>query len=397
MLISRNVSKVKPSLTMAISAQAKTMQAEGIDVLSLSAGEPDFPTPKHICDAGIAAINEGFTRYTPAPGTPELRKAVCKRFKDLNNLDYTMQQVIINCGAKHSVCLAISALINPDDEVIIPSPYWVSYPDMVLLAGGTPVIVDAKEEHDLKITPQQLQAAITDRTKLLILNSPSNPTGMVYTSDELKALAEIIVANDIHVLSDEIYEQLTYDNTEHISIASFSDEIFKRTITVNGVSKSYSMTGWRIGWTAGPEEIIKAMGTIQSQQTSNPASISQKAALAAITGPQDFIVEWVNAFSKRREYLVDRLNDMDGVSCILPKGAFYVFPDISAVYGRKFNGKTIDDSVSFCEFMLHEQHIALVPGAGFGNDSHVRVSYAVSMKELETAMDRFADGLKKIG
>ena len=234
MLISRNVSKVKPSLTMAISAKAKSMRDEGIDVLALSAGEPDFPTPKNICDAGISAINEGFTRYTPAPGMPELRKAVCKRLKELNGLDYKMQQVIINCGAKHSVCLAVSAIINPGDEVIIPSPYWVSYPDMVKLTGGNPVIIDAKNEHDLKITPEQLQNAITDRTKLLILNSPSNPTGMVYTPEELKALSDVIVENDIHVLSDEIYEQLTYDNTQHVSIASFIDLPFANSDFTSG-------------------------------------------------------------------------------------------------------------------------------------------------------------------
>ncbi len=396
MQISLNVSKVKPSLTMAVSAKAKAMKAAGIDVLALSAGEPDFSTPEHICEAGIAAIQERFTRYTPAPGMPALREAVSARFKKQNGLEYAPSQVIINCGAKHSVNLAVYALINPGDEVIIPSPYWVSYPDMVKLVGGNPVIIDALSENDLKITPEQLQSAITDRTKLLILNSPSNPTGMVYSADELKALAEVIVKNDILVLSDEIYEQLVYDGVEHVSIASLSTDIFDRTITVNGVSKSYAMTGWRIGWTAGPEEIIKAMGTIQSQQTSNPASISQKAALAAVTGPQDFITDWVKAFSERRKYLVDRLNAMDGVNCILPKGAFYVFPDVSGLYGKAYNGTVIDGSLAFCEFMLNQQHIALVPGAGFGNDNHVRISYAVSMEELETAMDRFQAGIEKL-
>ena len=396
MLISHNVSSVKPSITMAMSAKAKAMKAEGIDVIALSAGEPDFDTPAHICDAGIAAINEGFTRYTAASGIIELKKAVCNKFSKDNGLNYESSQVIISCGAKHSVFLAVFTLTGPDDEVIIPSPYWVSYPDMTKLAGGNPVIIEGKSENNLKITPEQLKNAISEKTKLLILNTPSNPTGMVYNEDELRAMAEIIAESGIYVLSDEIYEKLIYDGKKHVSIASFSDTLFNRTITVNGVSKTYSMTGWRIGYAAGPEEIIKAMGNVQSQETSNPCSISQKAALAAITGPQDFIASRVDEFSKRRLYIVDRLNNIEGVNCITPEGAFYVFPDVSAYYGRSFNGNLIDGSVALCEYMLNKQYIALVPGAGFGADAHVRVSYAASMEKIEKALNKFEKGLKNL-
>jgi aspartate aminotransferase len=396
MLISKNVAKVKPSITLAVSAKAKAMKDEGIDVIALSAGEPDFNTPDHICNAGIDAINNGVTRYTPASGTMELKKAVCEKFKNDNGLDYSPSQVMINCGAKHSVFLTIFALTGEGDEVIVPSPYWVSYYDMVKLAGGIPVVIEGKSENDLKITPEQLKNAITDKTKLLILNSPSNPSGMVYSEDELRALADVIVETGIHVLSDEIYEKLTYDGTKHVSIASFSDEIYNKTITVNGVSKSYSMTGWRIGYAAGPEAVIKAMSTVQSQETSNPCSISQKAALAAITGSHEFLKTWVKEFSERRLYIIDRLNSIEGVTCKTPKGAFYVFPDVSGLYGKSFNGKAIDDSVSFCEYMLNEQHIALVPGAGFGADAHVRISYAVSKENIKESIDRLEKGINAL-
>ena len=395
-MISKNVSKVKPSITMEMSSKAKAMIAEGIDVIALSAGEPDFSTPAHICEAGISAINEGFTRYTPASGIIELKKAVCEKFRRDNNLNYKTSQIIINCGAKHSVFLAIFALLNQGEEVIIPSPYWVSYPDMTKLAGGVPVVIECKPQNNFKITPEQLKRAITERTKLLILNTPSNPTGMYYREEELRALAEVIEESDIYVLSDEIYEKLIYDGNRHVSIASFSDTMFRRTITVNGVSKTYSMTGWRIGYAAGAEEIITAMGKIQSQETSNPCSISQKAALAAITGPQDFLKSRVDEFSERRLYIVERLNSIKGVSCLKPEGSFYVFPDVSAHYGKKFNGRVIDGSFALCEYMLNEQHIAFVPGAGFGADAYIRISYAASMENIEKALNKFENGLKNL-
>ena len=396
MAISSKITKVKPSITLAISAKAKAMKADGKDVIALSAGEPDFGTPKHICDAGIAAINDGFTRYTPASGTQELKLAVCDKFKNDNGLVYKPSQVIVNCGAKHSVFLAVFALVDDGDEVIIPAPYWVSYPEMARLAGGEPVVVECSEENGLKMTAAQFEAAITPKTKLLILNSPSNPTGMLYSKDELQAIADVAIKHDIYVLSDEIYEKLTYDGSEHISIATLSDAMYDRTIVVNGVSKAYCMTGWRIGYTAGPEEIIKAMATVQSQETSNPTSISQKAALAALTGSHDFLIPMIAEYDKRRRYVVKRLNAIDGVSCIEPKGAFYVFPNVSALYGRSFNGKTINGSVDLCDYMLTEQLIAMVPGAGFGADANCRISYAVSMEELEKSVDRFEAGIAKL-
>ena len=393
MELSPAVQSVEPSITLAISAKAKAMKADGIDVIPLSAGEPDFDTPRHICDAAIEAINDGFTRYTPASGTADMKKAVADTFRADNGLDYEPSQVIINCGAKHSVFQAVFVMVRPGEEVIIPAPYWVSYPEMVRLAGGTPVIVETTGETGYKLTPEMLRAAITDRTKLLILNSPSNPTGMVYTGDELAALGEVVSDAGIHVLSDEIYQKLCYGGAEHVSIGSLSDDLFGRTITVNGVSKAYCMTGWRIGWTAGPKEIITAMGTMQSQETSNPCSIAQKAALAALTGPQDFLPGHRAAFDERRKYVVDRLNTMDGVSCIEPQGAFYAFPNVSGLYGRSWTGGAIDGSVALCDYLLAEMHIALVPGAGFGADANVRLSYASSLETLGEALNRLETGI----
>jgi aspartate aminotransferase len=396
MNLSPTVLKIKPSITLAVTARANAMKAQGIDVIPLSAGEPDFGTPKHIADAAVAAIRDGFTKYTPSSGIPDLKKAICDKFRRDNGLHYSPSQVMVNNGAKHSDFLAIFVLIGPGDEVIIPAPYWVSYPDMTLLAGGTPVIVEGTPENGLKITSRQLRDAITPRTKLVILNTPSNPTGMIYTEKELRELADVIIDAGIYVLSDEIYEKLIYDGHRHVSIGSFSEEIFRRTITVNGVSKAYSMTGWRIGYTAGPEEIIRAMDTVQSQETSNPVSVSQKAALAGLTGPQDFILEMVTEYDRRRRYMVDRLNSMDGVTCLLPEGAFYVFPDVSALYGRSYKGRLIAGSVVFCDYMLEEHKIAIIPGGGFGADRHVRFSYATSMANIEKALDRFETGLKML-
>ena len=396
MLISPTVSKIQPSITLGITAKASAMKAQGIDVVTLSVGEPDFGTPKHICDAAIEAIRSGFTRYTPESGIPELKKAVCDKFRRDNGLDYKPSQVMINCGAKHSLFLAVFALTAPGDEVIVPSPYWVSYPEMVKVAGGTPVIIDATMDSGFKITADQLKKTITPKTKLLILNTPSNPTGMVYTENELRELGEVISETGIHVISDEVYEKLVYDGERHVSIGSFSDDLYSRTVTVNGVSKSYCMTGWRIGYAAGREEIIKAMSTVQSQETSNPCSISQKAALAALNGPEDFLAEMIDAYDKRRRYMVERLNAMAGVRCVMPKGAFYVFPDVSGVYGKRFKGRVIDGSLAFCEYMLERQKIAIVPGIGFGADNYVRLSSATSMENIKKALDRFEAGLQEL-
>ncbi len=396
MSLSRCVSRIEDSITLAISAKAKAMKAEGIDLVGLSAGEPDFDTPDHIKQAAIKAINEGITKYTPAAGLPVLRKAIAEKFERDNNLFYKPEEIIVGCGAKHSVFTAVIALIDESDETIIPTPYWVSYPEMVKAAGGNPVIVETTPESGLKLTPEQLKEAITSKTKLLILNSPSNPSGMVYTRAELEALAEVLAQTSIYVISDEIYEKILYDGATHHSIAALNPEVFKRTITINGVSKTYSMTGWRIGYSGGPLEVIKAMSKLQSQETSNACSISQMASLEAITGPQDCVEMMVKAFDERRRYLVGRLNAMEGVSCVSPQGAFYAFPDFSAHYGKSFNGKPLSGSVDLCNFLLEEMKVAAVPGAGFGTDNHLRLSYAASLEALEKALDRVEQGLARL-
>ncbi|MFC1614841.1 pyridoxal phosphate-dependent aminotransferase [Gemmatimonadota bacterium] len=396
MSLSKLINRVEDSITLAISAKAKAMKAEGIDVIGLSAGEPDFDTPEHIKQAGIKAINDGVTKYTPAAGLPALRKAIAQKFENDNGLSYKPEEIIVGCGAKHSVFTAVIALIDEGDEVIIPTPYWVSYPEMVKVAAGTPVIVETTGESNLKLTPEQLQEAITPKTKLLILNSPSNPSGMVYTKEELQALADVLAKTDVYVISDEIYEKILYDNATHHSIAGLDSELFKRTITINGVSKTYSMTGWRIGYSAGPLEVIKAMGKLQSQETSNPCSISQMATIEAITGSQDCVKMMVEAFDQRRRYLVDRLNKMQGVSCVNPQGAFYAFPDFSGNFGKSFDGKRISGSVDMCNFLLDEMKVAAVPGAGFGADKHLRLSYAASLESLEKALDRIEQGLARL-
>ena len=396
MVLSRNVQRVAPSVTMAMSAKAKAMQAKGIDVISLSAGEPDFDTPDNIKEAAIKAIREGFTKYTPGTGTPELKRAVCDKFEEDNGLKYDPSQVTVNCGAKHSLFTTVLTLVGEGAEVIVPTPYWVTYAEQPKLAGGESVIVGTKEAHGLKITPDELRAAITPKTKLLVLNSPSNPSGVVYTKEELEVLAEVALETGIYVLSDEIYEKIIYDGATHHSIAALGDEIKKRTVVVNGVSKTYAMTGWRIGYAAGPKEIIDGMAKIQSQETSNPASISQAAALEALTGPQDFIEDMLKAFDERRKYMVARLNALPGVSCAMPGGAFYAYPDVSVYYGRPFKGKKIDGSTALCDFLLEEMHVAAVPGEGFGTYPHIRFSYATSMENIERALDRVEEGLKRL-
>ncbi|MBW7995427.1 MAG: pyridoxal phosphate-dependent aminotransferase [Candidatus Glassbacteria bacterium] len=393
MSVSQCVSRIEPSITLAITAKAKAMKAEGIDVVGLSAGEPDFDTPDNIKQAAIKAINDGFTKYTPAVGIPPLRQAIAEKFKKDNGLDYALEQVIVNCGAKHSVFLAVMALVDPGDEVIIPAPYWVSYPEMTKAAGGTPVIVETTAESEYKITAQQLKDATTPKSRLLILNSPSNPSGMVYSRQELTELAEVLRDSSVYVISDEIYEKILYDGAEHVSIATLDEEVFSRTIVINGASKCYSMTGWRIGYAAGPLDVIKGMGKLQSQETSNPTSISQVAALEALQGPQDSVAMMVRAFDERRKYLVGRLNSIDGVSCIMPRGAFYAFPDFSAYHGRSADGKKIGGSVGLSDYLLEKSHVAVVPGGGFGLDANQRLSYATSMEMLEKALDRIEEGL----
>ncbi|OUL26769.1 aspartate aminotransferase [Nostoc sp. T09] len=379
MKLAARVSQVTPSLTLAIAAKAKAMKAEGVDVCSFSAGEPDFDTPAHIKAAAAKALDEGKTKYGAAAGEPKLREAIARKLKADNGLDYKAENVIVTNGGKHSLYNLIVALIDPGDEVIIPAPYWLSYPEMVTLVGGASVIVPTDASTGYKITPEQLRKSITPKTKLLILNSPSNPTGMVYTPAEIKALAEVVVDADIFVVSDEIYEKILYDGAEHISIGSLGKEIFDRTLISNGFAKAYSMTGWRIGYLAGPLEIIKATSTIQGHSTSNVCTFAQYGAIAALESSQDCVEEMRQAFAKRRQVMLDRLNAIPGLSTAKPDGAFYLFPDIS---------KTGLKSLEFCDALIEEHQVAVIPGIAFGADDNIRLSYATDMATIEKGMDR---------
>ncbi len=386
--IAKRAQAIKPSPTLATAAKAKAMKAQGIDVVDFGVGEPDFDTPENVKQAGIRAVQSGFTKYTPAGGTDELKEAVIEKFKRDNNLTYEKSQILISCGAKHSLYNIAEALFDPGDEVIIPSPYWVSYPDQVLLNDATPVIVETTEAEGFRLSSQKLEKAITKKTKALVLNSPSNPTGLAYDRKTLEELAAIAVKHRIYVISDEIYEKLLYDGFTHVSIASLNQEIKGLTIVVNGVSKSHAMTGWRIGYAAGPKDVITAMANIQSQSTSNPCSISQKAALEALRGPQDFIGTMNVEFDKRRKYMVERLNRIQGISCLLPVGAFYAFPNVAKLYGKSIQGKTIKNSSDLATYLLEEAKVALVSGDAFGADRYLRLSYATSMENIQKGLDR---------
>lgn len=388
MILSNKAMKIKPSSTLAITAKANQMKADGIDVIGFGAGEPDFDTPQHIKDAAIAAINAGFTKYTPVAGTLELRNAICKKFKEDNSLEYKASQIVVSNGAKHSLTNAFMAILNPGDEVIIPAPFWLSYPDMVSLADGVPVIIKTLKENAYKVTMEELEKAYTAKTKALIINSPSNPTGMLYSKQELEAIARFAVEKDIFVVSDEIYEKLIYDGQKHISIASLNDEIYKRTIVINGVSKSYSMTGWRIGYTASSEEVAKLMSNVQSHAASNPNSIAQKATVAAINGPQECVEEMKVEFDARRKYMVERVNKMKNISCISPEGAFYVFIDVEDTFGMKYNDKTIESAADFAAAIIEGEQVAVIPCEDFGFGTHIRISYAISHKNIEKGLDR---------
>lgn len=379
MKLAARVGQVPPSLTLAISAKAKALKADGIDVCSFSAGEPDFDTPAHIKAAAEKALQEGKTKYGPAAGEPKLRDAIARKLREDNGLCYNAENVIVTNGGKHSLFNLMLALIEAGDEVIIPAPYWLSYPEMVKLAEGTPVIVSTDATSGYKITPDQLRSAITPKTKLFVLNSPSNPTGMIYTPEEIKALAEVIVENNIWVVSDEIYEKILYDGAEHLSIGAVGPEIFDRTIISNGFAKAYSMTGWRLGYLAGPIELIKATTTIQSHSTSNVCTFAQYGAIAALENSQDCVEEMRQAFAKRRQVMFDRLNAIPGLFCPKPDGAFYMFPDIS---------KTGMKSMEFCNALLESHQVAVVPGIAFGADDCIRLSYATDMASIEKGMDR---------
>ena len=377
--ISQRAAALSPSLTLAIDSKAKQMKAEGQDVVGFGAGEPDFDTPQHIKDAAIKALNEGFTKYTPASGIPELRQAIADKFKRENGLTYKPSQIVVSCGGKHSCYNVMMATCEPGDEVIIPAPYWLSYPEMVKLAGAKPVIVETTDKTDFKVSPDALLRAITPRTRLFILNSPSNPTGSVYTPGEIKALGDICVEKGLLIMSDEIYEHLLYDGATHKSVASFSSAHYERTIVVHGFAKAWSMTGWRLGFTAAPEPIATAMDAIQSHSTSNPTSFAQKGGVVALTGPQEHLKSWLAEFNKRRAFAWKKLNTITGISCVNPKGAFYLFPNIS---------KTGLKSSEFCARLLEAEKVAAVPGIAFGADDYIRISYATSMANIEKGLER---------
>ena len=381
MKLAARIRQVTPSMTLAIAAKAKAMKKDGIDVCSFSAGEPDFDTPKHICEAAKSALDQGKTRYGPAAGEPVLREMIARKLQQDNGLLVGSENVMVTNGGKHSLYNLMMATIEAGDEVIIPVPFWVSYPEMVKLAGGTPVMVQTTAETDYKMTAEQLKAAITPKTKLLILNSPSNPTGMVYTPDELRSLADVVVEADILVVSDEIYEKILYDNAEHVSIGSLNPEIFKRTITSNGFAKGYAMTGWRLGYLAGPVEIIRGATTLQSHCTSNVCTFAQYGAIAALSGPTDNLDIMLSAFSQRRRAIMKMVDDIDGLSYVEPKGAFYLLVDMSQL---KIG------SVEFCQQLLNEKYVATIPGAAFGAEGTLRISYATDMDTIEQGMERLS-------
>ena len=386
--LSKKAQAVKPSSTLGITAKVKELKAEGVDVVGFGAGEPDFNTPENICDAAIAAIKEGFTKYTPASGTNELKKAVCKKFEEFNRLHYEPAQIVISNGGKHSLSNIFDAILNQGDEVIIPGPYWLSYPEMVKLSDGIPVIVYGTKENEYKVTADQIEQAVTAKTKALVLNSPNNPTGMIYTKSELQKIADLAVKYDFYVVSDEMYEYLIYGDEKHISIASLGEEIYKRTLTCSGLSKSYAMTGWRIGYVGAPLQIAKLMGAIQSHATSNPNSIAQKAAYEALTGQQETVAAMCEEFNKRRIYMFERLSKMPHIQIFEPRGAFYAFVDISELLEMSYKGTPVSDGQNLAQILLSDYHVAVVPCDDFGYPNHVRLSYAVSQEQIEKGLDR---------
>ena len=386
---------MSPSSTLAIDSKFKAMKAEGIDVVGFGTGEPDFDTPENIKNAAKAALDRGFTKYTPASGTLDLKKAICGKFKRDNGLDYEPSQIVVSNGAKHSLMNVFTAICDPGDEVIVPSPFWVSYTEMVRLADGVPVIVQTTEDSGFKLSPEDFEKAITPRTRAIIINSPSNPNGMVYSKEDLKALADVALKHGLYIISDEVYEHLVYDGHTHTSIASFGPEYKEATIVVNAVSKTYAMTGWRIGYTACNEPLAKAMANIQSHGTSNPNSIAQAAAVEALSGDLSAVMEMKKAFIERRNYMFERINAIDGVSCKMPEGAFYIMMNISKLKGRTIYGKKIETSDDFAAILLDKALVAVVPCSGFGNDDFVRWSYATSMESIIKGMDRLEKLIKE--
>jgi aspartate aminotransferase len=387
---------LKPSETLAISAKAKALRAQGRDVIDFSVGEPDFNTPDNIIQAAEHAMAEGFTKYTQASGLPALRQAIADKLQRENGLHYEPDQIIVSCGAKHVLYNLARVLVDPGDEVIIPGPYWVTYPTQVEMAGGVPVIIPTTAEEGFKITGAVLRRYLTPATKGIILNSPCNPTGAVYTPEELQDLAEVLRDTGLYVITDEIYEHMVYDGLQQVSIATLSPELKERCIVVNGVSKSFSMTGWRVGYCAGPADVVAACGHLQSQSTSNPTAFAQMGAIEALTGPQDSVHAMATAFVERRDFVVDRLNAIDGISCPMPQGAFYTFPKINALFGRRANGRTLSDSADVVDYLLDAAGVAAVPGDAFGANDHMRLSYAASMEALHSGLDRVDQAVQNL-
>ena len=396
MNLSKKAGNISPSITLAITAKANELKAQGVDVVSFGAGEPDFNTPENIMNEAIKAMKDGKTKYTPAGGILDLKKTICNKFKNDNDLDYVPEQIIISTGAKQCLANTFMAVLNPGDEVLIPVPYWVSYPELVKLADGVPVFVETSKENNYKYTVEDLEKAVSNKTKAVLLNSPNNPTGTIYHKDELVKIAEFAKKHDLLIISDEIYEKLIYDGEKHISISSLSKDAYERTIVINGVSKTYAMTGWRLGYAAASKEIIKLMTSLQSHMTSNTNTITQYAAIEALNGPVEELNKMVKEFEKRRNFMIDRLNEIEGVSIIRPSGAFYIMVNVESYFNTSFKGEKIENSLDFAKVLLDEEKVAVIPGAGFGLDQYIRLSYATSMDVIEKGIDRIAEFLKKI-
>lgn len=392
--LSNKASNITPSITLSITAKLNQMIEDGMVVYGFGAGEPDFDTPEYINKAAIEAINKGFTRYTAAQGTMELRKAICAKLKRENNLDYKPSQIVASSGAKHSLSNAFAAILNPGDEVIVPVPYWVSYTEIIKLNDGVPVLVNTKKDNDFKMKKEELVNAITERTKVILLNTPNNPTGAIYSREELQDIADIAVEKNLFVISDEIYERLIYDGKKHISIAELGEDIKELTIIINGMSKAYAMTGWRLGYSAANEKITKAMSSIQSHAVSHPNSITQYASTVALNGPQDDVLNMVKEFEKRRNYMYEKLNSLPGLNCIKPEGAFYVYVDISEYIGKKLCGVEICTSMDFSYILLEKCNIAIIPGSAFGTDNFIRLSYATSMENIVLGLNKLEEFLQ---
>ena len=395
MELSKLARELKPSATLAITAKAKEMKSQGIDVIGFGAGEPDFDTPENIKEFAKRSIDNGFTKYTAASGIDELKNAIISRIKEDYNVEYEKKEIFVGSGAKHVLYNLFQVLLDLNDEVIIPAPYWVSYPEQVRIAGGKPVILTTEQSNGFKVKPSEIENVITDKTKILVLNYPSNPTGVTFTKEELVEIANLAEKNDLIIISDEIYDKTLYSETKHTSFVQINDSIKDRTILVNGVSKTYSMTGWRIGYAAGNKKVLAAMNNLAGQSTSNPTSIAQKASVEAFSGPQDKVNEMVVEFKKRRDFICKELNNINGISCLVPDGAFYVFPDISYYFGKEYKNGKIENSVDFADFLLNEAKVAVVPGIEFGSDKNIRISYATSMHDIKEGIKRIKGKLEE--